>query len=165
MGGYACLELASRWQYFFCCAVPISAYYEDDIDALACKLAEAQALPVWFFHSANDRYCPYPPIERLVKKLRCWTSATIHHTVLLDKWSKSGHDIECVAYPNLPEDHILERPAMGDEVFAWILQQQRKPPPRRVCDQCERESVAGRDGWGEGFVGKWYCSTCWPYWE
>merc|ERR1712216_556256 len=146
MGGFACLELVARWQGFFAAVVPVAAYYEldanpspsnCDIDALAVRMTETQAVPSWFFHSTNDRHCPYAPMARLVRKLRVWTAAEIHFTSFEDQWSISGHDSECVVYPCVSEEQgQVNLVAMGEEVCAWLLRQHRRPVAAWKCDDC-----------------------------
>eukprot|EP00747_Dinoflagellata_sp_TGD_P213922 gnl/TRDRNA2_/TRDRNA2_86825_c0_seq1.p1 gnl/TRDRNA2_/TRDRNA2_86825_c0~~gnl/TRDRNA2_/TRDRNA2_86825_c0_seq1.p1 ORF type:complete len:385 (+),score=47.51 gnl/TRDRNA2_/TRDRNA2_86825_c0_seq1:128-1156(+) len=125
MGGYACLELVSRWPRYFAAAVPVAAHYEGDLDELAQHMTSEQSVPLWFFHGTNDEVCPYSDMERLVWKLRALSKSEVHMTSFKDSWSNSGHAADRAAY--LAEPFHPHHVAMGNELCEWLLWQQRKP--------------------------------------
>lgn len=123
MGGLGCLELASRRPGLIQVLAPVAAHYEFDVDALADRLTREQELPMWFFHATNDSLCPIETVDTLVKRIKEKTRAEVRYTRYLDTWSATGHFADRVCYHTV--SHADEQQALGNELFAWMLEQRR----------------------------------------
>lgn len=130
MGGYACLELASRWPGYFAAVAPVAAHYDlDPVEQLVDRLSRPLSTPFWFFHAWNDNCCPFKPISEIVRQLRKRSNAEVKLTVFEDTWSAQGHCADRVAYwakEACSSDRWCaegDAQALGDELFAWLLQQ------------------------------------------
>jgi len=126
MGGMGTLEFASRRPGLIKVCVPVAAHFEFDLDALVERLTKEQSVPIWLIHAMEDSLCPYETIDKLAQKLREKSRAEVCFTGYHDDWSFSGHCADRVSYQVCPRSE--GQPALGDDVFSWILAQRSKPP-------------------------------------
>jgi len=125
MGGMGCLEFASRRPGLIKACAPVAAHYEFCLDSLVERLTRDQELPLWFFHAYEDTLCPFETVDEMVKKLRKHSRAEVRFTSYHDTWSYTGHCADRVSYQVVPRSE--GQLSMGNELFAWILEQRRWP--------------------------------------
>lgn len=104
MGGRGALHLATLQPQRFAALVPICPA-RPDILKRAERVAQLKAIPMWFFHGAQD---PVVPVEQSVQ--------------LVDELRASGAQVRLTIYPDA-KHNVWRRTYANPELYGWLLEQ------------------------------------------
>jgi predicted esterase len=108
MGGFAAWELASLRPDIFAATVPVCGKAPNDF------LGNILNLPVWAFHGSLDKNVPVSGSREAVNVLK-----------------RLGASPQFTEYRDL-EHNCWDRAYGSPNLYSWMLQQRRRPPPRVI---------------------------------
>jgi predicted peptidase len=109
MGGYGAYYLAHRYPRRFAAVVPIAA------PGVTWWTYRPVDVPFWVFHGEQDEAVPIAEAETMVATLK-----------------EIGAEVRFTRYPE--GGHVLREPFADEELFAWLLKQQRPESSETAVD-------------------------------